>query len=179
MVSIATTHLRLREFGPDDLPAYQRLRSEAKFQRFYSEEDSAPEKSKLLLEMFIAQSQVEPRTKFQLAVVSPAGELMGSCGIRVEAPGQASMGCELGRPWHASGAAREACEVLLEFGFRELKLQRIYAETITENKAATRLCQLIGMRTERERVEDHFFKGRAWGATVLAILDTEWRARNK
>lgn len=152
------------------------LRGDAKFQRFYSESDAAPEKSAELLAMFIEQSNEQPRTKFQLAVTSNNADLMGSCGVRIEAPGHASIGCELGRRWQGSGAAREATRAIIDFGFDQLKLDRIYAETISENKAAIALCQSLGMRIESERVGDQFFKGRHWNTVVLALLAGDWRA---
>jgi [ribosomal protein S5]-alanine N-acetyltransferase len=176
MLSITTNGIALRDFCWDDLSQYQVLRSDPKFQRFYDEEDSASEKARALLDMFISQSAEVPRTKYQLAIVSGAGELMGSCGIRIESPGQASIGCELGRRWHGTGAARIATDALLAFGFNELGVQRIFAETISENRAAIRLCKATGMQVESQRIDDRRFKGRNWSTTVLAISRNDWDA---
>lgn len=173
MIQIETTNLILRDFRMDDLPTYQTLRDDPKFQRFYSEADSAPEKSEFLLTMFIEQSREVPRTKFQLAVISRTGELIGSCGLRIESPNEASIGCEIDRRWHGSGAAKEAGAAMLVFGFETLKLHRIYAETISENKAAIRLCRALGMQVETEREADCRFKGRSWNTTVMAITALE------
>jgi [ribosomal protein S5]-alanine N-acetyltransferase len=176
MLSLPANGITLRDFCWDDLSQYEALRNDAKFQRFYSEEDSASEKARALIDMFISQSGEVPRTKYQLAIVSGEGELMGSCGIRMESPGQASMGCELGRRWHGTGAARNAADALLAFGFNELGMERIFAETISENRAAIRLCKAIGMRVESERIDDRCFKDRKWSTTVLAISRNEWEA---
>lgn len=176
MTTIRTRHLVLRDFLESDLDAYIALRSDAKFQRFYSEGEASPEKSAQLLRLFMQQATELPRTRFQLAIVSADGDLMGSCGIRVETPGHASLGCELGRRWHSSGAAREACAAMLAFGFDSLHLHRVYAETIAENKAAIALCQAIGMRIEAERVNAQQFKGRSWNTIVLALAADDWHA---
>lgn len=177
MTIIRTKNLILRDFEWSDLISYQALRDEAKFQRFYSESDTSIARAEQLLKMFIQQSATEPRTKFQLAVVSNQGDLMGSCGVRIESPGQASVGCELGRRWHGSGAAREAAQAIVDFGFKTLGVDRIYAETISANHAAAALCRSLGMRVESERVDDQFFKGKHWSTVVLALLASEWRAR--
>lgn len=92
------------------------------------------------------------------------------------APGHASIGCESGRRWHGTGAARYAADALLAFGFLELAVQRIFAETISENKAAIRLCKTVGMCVESERVNDRHFKGREWTTIVLTIERNEWQA---
>ncbi|AMC34271.1 GNAT family N-acetyltransferase [Janthinobacterium sp. B9-8] len=174
MLPISTQMLLLRDFTPADLNAYKYLRSDKKFQRFYSEEDSSPEKSEFLLNLFIQQAKEQPRSKYQLAIVSHSGELMGSCGIRIEAHGNASIGCELGRHWHGTGAAKQAAQAIINFGFRELNVQRIYAESITNNKAAIRLCESLGMYIEAERVNEQFFKGKSWSTVVLAMSRKIW-----
>lgn len=176
MTIIRTKNLILRDFQSSDLASYRALRDDAKFQRFYSERDASTARAEQLLTMFIQHSVAEPRSKFQLAVVSNQGDLMGSCGIRIEAPGQASIGCELGRRWHGSGAAREAAQAIIDFGFQNLGVDRIYAETISANRAAVALCRSLGMRIESERVDDQFFKGKHWSTVVLAMLSSEWRA---
>lgn len=177
-MEIYTENLVLRDFRHEDLPEYQKLRDEPKFQRFYSEEDSSKDKSAQLLQQFIDQAEANPRTKFQLAICSRQNELMGSCGIRLESAGNYSIGCELGRRWHGSGAAREAGMAIIDFGFRELHVARIYAETISENKAATRLCEALGMKLEEERGNDKLFKGQSWTTVVYSILQDEWLPSN-
>ncbi|NYH26837.1 GNAT family N-acetyltransferase [Paraburkholderia bryophila] len=173
-VCIMAGSVALRDFRAGDLIQYQRLRSDPKMHRFYSEEDSSDARAGQLLEMFIEQSTSRPRTKFQLAVESASGELMGTCGIRIESPGEASIGCEIGRQWHGSGVAREAASALLEFGFSTLDVTRIYAETISENVAAIRLCRSIGMTAMAERIADRTFKGRTWNTTVVSLSREEW-----
>jgi RimJ/RimL family protein N-acetyltransferase len=64
-----------------------------------------------------------------------------------------------------------------EFGFIELKVVRVYAETISKNKAAIRLRRSVGMCIESERGGDRIFKGRTWSTTVLAIDEFAWCGR--
>jgi RimJ/RimL family protein N-acetyltransferase len=168
-MQIRTSNFLLRDFQPGDLESYARFRADQKFQRFYDEQDCSPEKSAQLIEMFIGWSQEQPRTKFQLAISANTGDVIGSFGIRIEAEGEASVGCELARLWQGSGAAREVGEAMMAFGFDTLKLKRIYAETISENKAAIKLCESLGLQRETEREQDRFFKGRYWNTLVLSL----------
>jgi [ribosomal protein S5]-alanine N-acetyltransferase len=171
---LATANLLLRDFMASDLGAYQALRADAKFLRFSSEEESTSDKAAQLLQLFIEQSKASPRTKFQLAITSKVGTLIGSCGVRTEAPGLASIGCEVGRQWHGRGVAREAGLAIIDFGFRELQLDKIYAETIPENLAALRLCHALGLQVARELPERRNFKGRDWTVLVLEMSRAEW-----
>jgi ribosomal-protein-alanine N-acetyltransferase len=166
----------LRDFAPSDLPAYRRLRADAKVLHFSSEEESTPGKAAELLQLFIDQAHAAPRTKFQLAITLKDGTLIGSCGVRTEQPGLASIGCEVGREWHGSGFAREAGLALLDFGFRELQLDKVYAETIPENLAALRLCRSLGLRLATEQVGARTFKGRSWNTAIYELSRAEWLA---
>ena len=65
----------------------------------------------------------------------------------------------------------------LNLGFEKLKLHRIYAETISENRAALALAERQAMRIEGVLRENQYFKGRWWNTTILALLRTEWRNR--
>jgi hypothetical protein len=64
--------------------------------RFYNEDDSSEHRAGQLLNMFVEQADSVPRTKFQFALESE-GELVGTCGIRLESSGEGSIGCEIGR----------------------------------------------------------------------------------
>jgi ribosomal-protein-alanine N-acetyltransferase len=168
-VPLLTENLVLRDFTAQDLPAYRALRSDAKFQRFSSEEESTDAKAAELLQLFIAQARAKPRLKYQLAITLKDGTLIGSCGARVEREGAASFGIEMGRPWHGSGFAREAAAALLHFAFETLPVHEVYAETIPENLAAVRLCRLLGFRQVEERIAARTFKGRSWTTAIYAI----------
>jgi RimJ/RimL family protein N-acetyltransferase len=174
MLRIETNRLVLRDFTPDDLPDYIKLRADDKFKRFYSVNDVTEEKSASLVESFVVSSKLKPRTKFQLAITTKTNTLIGSCGIRIEDNKQASIGCELAREWQKSGYAYEAVRELINYGFVNLKLHRLYAETISENLAAIKLGELLGLRIEAELRENKYFHGRWWNTSILALLSQEW-----
>lgn len=176
MLEIKTKTLLLRDFLTSDLAAFRSLRRDAKFQRFYDEEDSAESKAEELLRMFIEQAAENPRSKYQLAITTAQDGLIGTFGIRSEGGADFSIGCEVGRRWHGKGVALEAGRAIIDFGFAELGANRIYAETVSENKAAVRLCRLLGMHIEAERKNDRYFKGREWGTTVLSLYKETWSA---
>lgn len=103
------------------------------------------------------------------------GKLIGTICLRLESDHQASMGCGLSRIYQGRGLIEEAVVMLADFGFRELGVKRIYAETISENIAAIRLCEGIGMRREALFKENRYFKGCWWNTVVLAVLESEWK----
>ncbi len=165
------------ETEPSDLGPLSAMHRDAKFQRFYSERDCDEAHWRTLIEQFVAESAQRPRTRYNLAVTLKSDRrFIGAAGIRLEDRGQASAGCALDRRAQARGLALEAMEAVVEFGFTELGVQRLYAETIADNRAAIALCRRLGMRREAEFVQHRYFKGRWWNTVLLAMSAEAWRA---
>ncbi|UPQ90327.1 GNAT family N-acetyltransferase [Vibrio sinaloensis] len=178
MFSIETGRFRLRDFTASDYHHYLNQCQDPKYQRFYSEEDCAPAKCRQLVELFIEQAQQSPRQHYHLAIEDrQSGEYLGIAGLRLEGEGQASVGCGLMRQHQSHGASEEAMQALLTFGFKQLNVHRAYAETISENRAAIRLCLRMGMRKEAELIENRYFKQKWWNTTILAIRYEEFIAQ--
>ncbi len=107
------------------------------------------------------------------------GEVIGNCGIRRRPSGQheAELGYELA-PWHwRRGYATEAARAMLRFGFRDLKLHRVFSQCIADNTASAHVLERIGMQPEGRLRENEWFKGRYWDTLLYAILDREWEAQ--
>lgn len=174
---LETKNLILRDFKPADEADYQAFTADEKYQRFYSEEDCHPQKALELVNQFVSECKLTNREHYNLAIIDKHNkQLIGVCGVRLEAHGQASVGCGINRAYHASGSAKEAINCLLDFAFNQLNCHRIYAETIVENKAAIRLCKSMGMREEAKLIENRYFKQRWWSTSILAMLKHEWLA---
>ncbi len=173
--SIETENLILRDMRQEDEDTFVALSQDGKYQRFYSEEDCDPDKYKELAELFISQALEVPRAAYQLAIeLKETGDLIGTICLRLEVDNQASMGCGLARQHQGRNLMQEAAIALAGFGFSELNVHRIYAETISRNHAAVILCEQLGMRKEALFKENRYFKGRWWDTVVLAMLRSEW-----
>jgi RimJ/RimL family protein N-acetyltransferase len=174
---IETERLVLREFREDDLatmldywrdPLYQRYNREfADMERFVGE----------LVEGFIAAQAEEPRRKRQLVIQRKAEDRMiGNVGIRVNDSelGEANIGYELNpRDW-GQGYATEAAGAILRFGFKKLRLHRVWAECVVDNAGSWRVMEKLGMRREAHFHEHQWFRGRWWDTYIYAVLANEW-----
>ena len=72
------------------------------------------------------------------------------------------------------GLAYEASRRIVAYGFSTLRMQRIFAETISENGRARALAERLGMRLEGELVRNRFFRARWWNTVIYALLADEW-----
>ncbi|MBF9000883.1 GNAT family N-acetyltransferase [Vibrio nitrifigilis] len=175
MFKIETERLIIRDMTPDDESDFVAMSQDAKYQRFYDESDCDPNKYRELTNLFIAQAGETPRKSYQLAVeCKSSGEFIGTVCLRLEDNQQASMGCAFARSSQGNKLSHEAALALANFGFLELGVHRIYAETISKNLPAIKLCQSLGMRQEAHFKEHRFFKGQWWDTVVLAVLRSEW-----
>jgi len=175
---LTTKRLILREFEEGDWRAVLAYQSHPLYLRYYPWTHRTEQDVRVFVRRFLAQREEEPRTKFQLAItLAPNGQLIGNAGIRMKTPDarEADIGYELDPRYWGRGYATEAAGALLAFGFRELKLHRVWAQCIAENTASAHVLEKIGMRQEGRLRENEWMKDRWWDTLLYAILEHEVR----
>ena len=89
---------------------------------------------------------------------------------------RAELGYWLAAETWGKGFATEAAGALVDFGFRELLLERIYAQVLEGNRASCRVLEKLGMLSEGRR-RRHVRKGRRlYDVEMYGMLRAEWRA---
>ncbi|MEU7981027.1 GNAT family N-acetyltransferase [Micromonospora sp. NPDC049081] len=110
-----------------------------------------------------------------LAVVTDAG-VVGT--VELVWRSRTDRTAELGYVFHPGhggrGLATEAATALLDWGFTEFGLHRIYARCHGRNAASARLMARLGMRQEAHHVGSYLFRGEWADQLVYAILASEW-----
>ena len=166
----------MRDFNPADFAAFYDTANDPEYQKFYPRRETTEEFWRQIFDRILTGTAVPERKVYQLAICLPDGELIGTCGVRSEAPEQqqASFGCAIARPYWGQGFAYEASRRIIDFAFSSLPVQRIYAETISENVKARALAERLGMQFEGELKENRFFRGRWWNTVIYAVLQDDW-----
>ena len=176
-MQITTERLVLREFGEDDWRAVLEYQRDPLYLRYYPWEDRSEADARAFVEMFCEWQWEQPRRRFQLAVVHQEnGELIGNCGIRRKPKNdwEADIGYELSPRYWGCGYATEAARAMVDFGFRELGLQRISSWCIADNVASARVLERLGFTQEGRLRRNEYFKGRWWDTLLYAMLADEW-----
>ena len=176
---INTERLVLREFVEDDWPAVLAYQQKPLYLRYYEWTERTPEGAREFVQMFLANQQEIPRIKFQLAAtLKTTGQLIGNCGIRLKSEGarEADIGYELDPRYWGQGYASEAARTIVQFGFSELQLHRVWSWCIADNVGSVRVLEKLGMRQEGRLRENEYYKGRWWDTLLYAILEDEWEA---
>jgi RimJ/RimL family protein N-acetyltransferase len=87
---------------------------------------------------------------------------------------QGEVGYVLHPDQQGKGYATELTRTLVDLGFRETELHRIFGRLDARNKASQRVLEKAGMRVEAHLVENEWVKGEWTSEIVCAVLRTEW-----
>jgi ribosomal-protein-alanine N-acetyltransferase len=137
------------------------------------------EAAKAFLDRALTEAEQSPRVGYGFAVVELSTSfVIGDVSIGIASvPNQrAEIGYTLRRDRWGQGLATEAARLLLAFGFDELGMHRIEANTHPANIASARVLEKIGMSYEG-RIRDHLLVQGAWRDSLsYSILEPEWRS---
>ena len=94
------------------------------------------------------------------------GAVIGAMGLHLQSShDRAEIGYSIAEPHWNKGYATEALIAVLEFGFQELQLHKIFATHMMQNKSSGRVMQKAGMRREAT-LKDHYKKGGRYVSVV-------------
>ncbi len=171
---LRTERLLLRDFREDDIPALVRLAGarEVAATTLRIPHPYTKEHAKQFLEM-----RQEQKFGYSFAITLLAtGELCGAVGLHPDpVHPRAELGYWIGLPHWGHGYATEAARAVVDFGFRELQLQRIFAHHFQGNTVSGRVLQKVGMKYEGCQ-RGHIEK---WGQLLdlenYGMLREDWR----
>jgi len=81
-------------------------------------------------------------------VIDIKGEVAGSVGFNKIEGYKAEVGYWLARKYWGRGIMTKAVKLVTQFGFKKLKLRRIYAFVFTSNKASMNVLKKAGFKIE-------------------------------
>lgn len=187
--TIATSRLFLRPFRFDDAFDLQRLAND---QAIADTTISIPHPYELqYAQQWIAKhkDEYDQKRAVHFAIVLQASqELIGATELRdIDLEHlQAELGFWIARSAKADissrshwgrGFASEAAETLLDYGFNQLGIHRIYAHHLVRNPASGRILEKLGLRQEGLMID----RTRKWGVfedvVLRAVTQAEWMRR--
>ncbi len=105
---------------------------------------------------------------------------IGTCGLHaIDYKDRcAELGILLGEKeeW-GRGYGSETMQLLINYGFRELGLHRIFLRVFSHNERAKRIYKQVGFRCEGVLRESYFHAGRFHDTIIMSILSREWKQR--
>jgi len=171
---IKTERLVLRGLTEADIPFVFEHFSKSEINEYSSAENlSSIEEARQLYVKYIA-----PRPQlFRLGMVlDETGKLVGTLGFYGIDHGNATavVGVDLMKKCWGRGLMGEALDALVDYGFREMRLNRIEATVDPENVRCLRLMDRCGFRREGVLREKYYYKSKFHDDIILSILKSEW-----
>ncbi len=81
----------------------------------------------------------------------------------------------LGKNYRGQGVMTESAQLILKFGFRKLRLKRVFAKTLSDNAASVRLLKNVGFYYEG-MMRKALFERKKWkDVSIFSMLNTEFK----
>ncbi|HNR63289.1 MAG TPA: GNAT family protein [Thermotogota bacterium] len=130
-------------------------------------------------ERWIEDQARETERKSFAIILKETGEYIGGCGFneinwkaRV-----ATIGIFLGQPFWNKGLGTEAFQILIDFAFTELNMNKLKLFVFSFNKRAMRSYEKNGFKVEGVLRQEIFRDGQYHDEIVMGLLVSEWKAR--
>ncbi len=137
MLKLETDRLELKPFSKDDSIEIQQLANNIEVASIIGLPH--PYLLKFAEEWIDSQPElIEKGIEYPLVIVSKKSEkIVGTITIRIDkSNNKGELGYWIGRDYWGNGFATEAANRMIEFGFEELNLNRIWASAISRNKGS-------------------------------------------
>jgi ribosomal-protein-alanine N-acetyltransferase len=171
-----TERLRLRELQPSDAADLLRVFCDEEVTRYYDlYAYRSVEEARELIDFFAESFELERAIRWGIARKRD-NVIIGTCGYVWLRRFRGEIGYELGRAHWRQGIMSEALGAILDFGFRELDLNRIEALVMVENEASAALLRSLGFQVEGILREHDFFKGRFHDMRCCSLLRRDFYA---
>ena len=126
-------------------------------------------------EWWVAESVlIDWETKLRWAI-EYGGSVVGAIGLNVNpVAGIGEIHYSIARRLWNQGLATEASLVVIDWGFRERRLERIWTTVDTENLGSARVLEKLGMRREGVLRKSTLTHGELRDMVVYGLLREEW-----
>ena len=173
-----TRRLLLRDFTPEDVSQVHAFDADPELRRYCGGGRASEEDTQAFIQRTQRWLQANPRPIYAFALIlKEQAQMLGIVGLTMKEPelGEAELWYRLSREHWGQGYITEAATFMLSFGFTDLHLHRIFAQSHPDNIGSWRVMEKIGMLYEGRLRENAPAGDGTWRDSLLyAILDHEW-----
>jgi len=170
--TLTTERLVLRQLRGDDAAALFPVLSDAKVMTWWS---SAAHETPAETEAYVARNAQEGKG-FQCWAITAGDDVALGWVILIDGkPGVKEIGYILRRDRWGAGIAREAVARVIDYGFAELELRRIFADTDPENTGSIGLLERLGFQREGHLRSEWLTHMGVRDTLIFGLLRGEWQ----
>lgn len=180
-ISRRSERLEIRELQTSDANDVFAIYGDERATEHLSFDPRTQEEVAQIVARSMAFATAEPRQEYALAVIERKGGRLigfGRLALDPHQTGGATMGFALRPDAWGAGYGTETVRLLLDVGFDELGLHRVWGARSPINGASARTMEAAGM-VEEGRIREHIKKRGQWRDSIVhGIIDREWSARS-
>ena len=174
-MELETERLLIREFQKSDHEAVFEYSGDQEVVRYMPFGPNTREQAQGFLDRVMQNQYEENRVNYEMAVIlKETNKLIGGCRINKVDKIKAHIGYIFNKKYWGKGYATEVAKALVDFGFKELDVHRVYATCDPDNIASKRVLEKAGMVLEGRLREDMIIHGRYTDSLILGVLRHEW-----
>ncbi|WP_330744900.1 GNAT family N-acetyltransferase [Chryseobacterium sp. CP-77] len=102
----------------------------------------------------MSKEAFENNTGYTFAIRNKEDQIIGAIGLHDRDDDKAELGYWIGIPYWNKGYVTEAAKAIIDFGFKELKLNKIFATHFPHNPASGRIMEKVGMEQEAVLIKE-------------------------
>ncbi|WP_405097112.1 GNAT family N-acetyltransferase [Oceanobacillus sp. FSL H7-0719] len=175
-IILSNERLSLREFTKDDWIDVHKYASQSLVCQFQPWGPNTVEDSKDYVYQVIKGARQKPRSRFVWAIVYEANMIgAGELNIRDFNNNVGEVAYIVNPDYWGLGIATDVAKLLIDFGFKELKLHRIYATCDPRNIGSLKVLEKIGMIREGIIRENLLIKDGWRDSLLYSALKQEWK----
>ena len=166
----------LREMVISDWIDVHRYASQAIVCQYQPWGPNTEEESEVFVSQVVEDSIKVPRRRFVFAIIYQEAMIgAGELNIRDFTNRAGEVGYIVNPNYWGKGIATEVASLLIDFGFNELNMHRIYATCDPRNIGSAKVLDKVGM-TREGRIRDDLLIKDGWRDSLLySILENEWK----
>ncbi len=175
-VFIDGDRIELRTVEKEDIEFHTRARNHPAIRRYIQLFRTPQSETRAKESFFEDRESNNDEASF---IICADGEPVGSIQLHPidDSRGWTNLGFWVHPDEQGNGYATEACELVIEYGFRELRLHRISAVAMAPNTASRRVLERVGFTHEGTNREAAFADGEYVDDEQYGLLESEWHER--
>ena len=172
--------VNLREIEEKDWKDVHLYASQEKVCQYQPWGPNNENESEAFVKQVIVDARKEPRSRFVFSIIAKENGVMigvGEFNIRDFTNKVGEIAYIINPDYWGTGFGTEVANQLIEFGFKEFNLHRIYATCDPRNIGSSKVLEKVGMIREGRLREDLLIKDGWCDSLIYSILEQEWAGK--
>ncbi|HZG60434.1 MAG TPA: GNAT family protein [Anoxybacillus sp.] len=167
----------LREFTEEDWTSVHAYASQEIACQYQPWGPNTEKDSQLYVKQIIEDTKKNPRTRFAFAVIkNDSNEMIGTGELNIHSlhHKNAEIAYIINPAFWGNGYATEVADLLIQFGFANLGLHRIFATCDPRNVASAKVLRKVGMTFEGTLRENLLIRDGWRDSSLFSVIRHEW-----